>query len=127
MNGRIGLRCNNTHTQNPPQQSLLWFHLNAAVGGHATNGRPPGGGGNGPSGSSSPGRNGGGGNGGRNGGGRPLQPPLTRARDAFAPEELVGKVDRLFFFGDLNYRLELPREDVEVRVCVCCFVCGWVW
>lgn len=92
----------NTHTT---QQSLLWFHLNAAAG-HA-NGKP---GGNGPN---SPGRNGGG-SGSSSSRGRPLQPPLQRARDAFAPEELVGKVDRLFFFGDLNYRLELPREDVEV-------------
>jgi len=36
---------------------------------------------------------------------QPHQPP---------PSALVKKVDRLFFLGDLNYRLELPREDIEV-------------
>ncbi len=86
-------------------QSLLWFHLNAgSCGAESPNG------GRGGSGSSSISNSNNNGN-----GRRPLQPPLHRARDAFAPEELVGKVDRLFFFGDLNYRLELPREDVEVR------------
>jgi hypothetical protein len=30
------------------------------------------------------------------------------------PSALLDKVDRLFFLGDLNYRLELPREDIEV-------------
>ncbi|KAM3570973.1 hypothetical protein VYU27_006980 [Nannochloropsis oceanica] len=31
-----------------------------------------------------------------------------------APSALLDKVDRLFFLGDLNYRLELQREDIEV-------------
>lgn len=89
------------HRTHERMQSLLWFHLTAGRGGsnsatttngHKNNGRP-----------------------------RPVPQPLvghSRARDVFQPEELVGKVDHMFFFGDLNYRLELPREDVEVCVCM---------
>lgn len=84
-------------------QSLLWFHLTAGRGGGSSHS------------ASSTGTNGHK----NNGRPRPLPQPLGhRARDVFRPEELVGKVDRMFFFGDLNYRLELPREDVEVCVCM---------
>lgn len=29
------------------------------------------------------------------------------------------RVDRVFFFGDLNYRVDLSREDMELGVSVC--------
>lgn len=28
-------------------------------------------------------------------------------------------MDRVFFFGDLNYRVDLSREDLELGVSVC--------
>jgi hypothetical protein len=31
----------------------------------------------------------------------------------FPPNALLDKVDSFFFFGDLNYRVELPREQVS--------------
>lgn len=32
------------------------------------------------------------------------------------PEDLVNKVDHLFVVGDLNYRLELPRDEVDWQI-----------
>ena len=68
-------------------QNLLWFHLR-------------------PSSSSSSPRN--------KRQQHPHAPPSPPQHLAFHPEALVEKVDRMFFLGDLNYRLELPREDIEV-------------
>lgn len=41
--------------------------------------------------------------------GRPLPP-----RGPFG-----DRVDRVFFFGDLNYRVDMSREDLELGVSVC--------
>lgn len=39
---------------------------------------------------------------------------LPRPRGPFK-----DRVDRVFFFGDLNYRVDLSREDMELGVSVC--------
>ena len=44
----------------------------------------------------------------------PLRKALPLPRGPF-----TDRVDRVFFFGDLNYRVDLPREDIELGVSVC--------
>lgn len=47
--------------------------------------------------------------------------PAVFSRKALPPPRgpFKDRVDRVFFFGDLNYRVDLSREDMELGVSVC--------
>lgn len=50
----------------------------------------------------------------------PLVPWLPAVGRPLPPRGPFGdRVDRVFFFGDLNYRVDLSREDLELGVSVC--------
>lgn len=50
-----------------------------------------------------------------------LPPPAPLLREALPLPRgpFKDRVDRVFFFGDLNYRVDLSREDIELGVSVC--------
>lgn len=49
-----------------------------------------------------------------------LMPWLPGVRGPLPPRGPFGdRVDRVFFFGDLNYRVDLSREDLELGVSAC--------
>lgn len=49
----------------------------------------------------------------------PPFPPLSREALPLPRGPFKDRVDRVFFFGDLNYRVDLSREDMELGVSVC--------
>ena len=51
----------------------------------------------------------------------PPSPPAPFSPKAFPIPRgpFKDRVDRVFFFGDLNYRVDLSREDMELGVSVC--------
>lgn len=40
---------------------------------------------------------------------------MSPGSNGFPPNALLEKVDCCFFLGDLNYRVELPREQVRLK------------